>query len=171
MRSNFEIGFVSGGALPTAVFARLADSGVAHHRGQSWWASKTRPTLRVQLVGKPLQGVRSGAFRVAPALFGETHSPRFGVGRWPFHLPMSLTFGLPRIRKAAKGHTHYRDNERRRPAERDPLNCEDLRGCAVGKWAGVRKKFRLGETEERSTSRSLSPLLRQRTIATGPPWY
>ena len=82
-----------------------------------------------------------------------------------FHLPMSLTFGLRRIRKAAKGHLHYRDNERRRPAKRDPLNCEDLRGCAegfgqaFGKGSGsarpksdrprVRSRTRLGNSGER----------------------
>ena len=49
-----------------------------------------------------------------------------------FHLPMSLTFGLPRIRKAAKDPIHYRDNERPRPAKRDPLIYEDLRRCAEG---------------------------------------
>ncbi len=41
-------------------------------------------------------------------------------------------------RKGAKGHTHYRDNERRRPAKREPLICEDLRGCAEGLGAGAR---------------------------------
>ena len=35
-------------------------------------------------------------------------------------------------RKGAKGHLHYRDNERRRPFKRDPLICEDLRGRAEG---------------------------------------
>ena len=42
-------------------------------------------------------------------------------------------------RKGAKGHLHYRDNERRRPAKRDPLICEDLRGCAEGLWQAFGK--------------------------------
>ncbi len=37
-------------------------------------------------------------------------------------------------RKAAKGPIHYRYNERRRSAKRDPLICEDLPGCAEGFW-------------------------------------
>ena len=78
----------------------------------------------------------SGAFRIASALFGETHSPRFGVSESDGSLsPSNLThirIAKDQDRKGAKGHFHYRYNERRRPAKRDPLICEDLRGCAEG---------------------------------------
>ncbi len=79
---------------------------------------------------------RPGVWRVSGRVgFGFVRGNAFSsIRSWTaaFPLPISLTFGLPRIRKGAKGPLHYRDNERRRPAKRDPLICEDLPWCAEG---------------------------------------